>query len=485
MTVLNITVLVVFITLVLTHTLSDAKVSMYPPAQPTYDAIKYTSVEQVINDSKRSLISVAFNATDTTASNTNTDYITMTRLDLVGNSKERGYAHGYLLTKKIVDFFAQMDEFYVKTVLSLDITQFPEEIQKVLRIIQLKGAAHAPEMFYTAMIWVYNKELQYIPQALIDEMDGIADGMCDNIDALSHEHAHICDDVDTLKNKIHAFNMFPELIRMQCTIVGAYGMSTSPQNNLIQLRALDFGDGPWVNNTIVYVHKKNPDNANNAFVSVAFPAFVGVITGTSQAGIGISQKVWLTDGTNDDEGSGLKPGSFQGLSDVFVLRNILEYSLSKVDAEAYLQSIPRTWGIWVGVGDYASMSLDIIGYQQASAAIYTDITMPSMSGQPYLPDITYVDKHTQPSWDQSDDFNGTLPTALTDFYGQINFETMKQIVQFHETGDVHAAVYDFSQKQMLLAIGKTNNSEGSYGDSCYNCAYNRPWVIFDLNELWA
>ena len=58
------------------------------------------------------------------------------------------------------------------------------------------------------------------------------------------------------------------------------------------MRALDFGPGPFPNNTVVFVHRADPSNPDHAFVSVGFPAFVGVITGVAQNGIGVSEKVW-------------------------------------------------------------------------------------------------------------------------------------------------------------------------------------------------
>ena len=66
-------------------------------------------------------------------------------------------------------------------------------------------------------------------------------------------------------------------------------------------------------------------------------------------------------------------------------------------------------------------------------------------GQPYLESIAYVDKHPQPSGEGP---KGTLPTALTDFYGNITSETSKIIIQSHQTGDVHIASYDYSAKVM-------------------------------------
>lgn len=91
-------------------------------------------------------------------------------------------------------------------------------------------------------------------------------------------------------------------------------------NGLVQLRALDFGTGPWANYTVIATYRDRiPDKDSNAFVSITFPGFVGAITGVSQSGIGISEKVWMTYDTPD-----LQPGSYQGEADIFVLRDILQ-----------------------------------------------------------------------------------------------------------------------------------------------------------------
>ena len=178
----------------------------------------------------------------------------------------------------------------------------------------------------------------------------------------------------------------------------------------------------------------------------------------------------------------LKPGSYDGLADVFALREVLEFSKSRVDAESYLSSIKRTWGMWVGVGDYSTKVLDLVGYQQASSVVYTDETINQVTGQ-YFKHIAYVDKHPQPSGDS------TLPIALTDFYGNITLETSKTIIKYHETGDVHIASYDFAAKQMYVAIGRINR-KGQYGpedstDLNVWKAYNRPYLSFQLKDLWT
>jgi hypothetical protein len=65
------------------------------------------------------------------------------------------------------------------------------------------------------------------------------------------------------------------------------------------------------------------------------------------------------------------------------------------------------------------------------------------------------------------------PTALLDFYCTISLETSKIILQYHQSGDVHIAVYDFDGEEMYLAIGKINiNGKYNYsGNDGLWCAY--------------
>jgi hypothetical protein len=379
------------------------------------------------------------------------------------------------MAREIVEFGGpQLDKYFMDMLLDIDLSGVPEPLREILHVIQVKGAIAAPAAFRKAMAWVWETEKDFVPQYLKDEMSGIAEGMCDSLRSPN------CNTTQWTM-EIQSLNMLPELIRMACTAYGAWGKATATGNGLVQLRALDFGGGPFANYTIAAVYRDaTVTEDSNAFVSITFPGFTGVITGVSERGIGVSEKVWMTYDDPD-----LLPGSYQGEADVFVLRDILQQSKNRQDAEAYLQQANRTWAIFVGIGDYETNVLDLVGYQQASAVVYTDVTMPSVTGQPYLESIAYVDKHPQPSHDGP---NGTLPTALTDFYGNISLETSKQITQYHQTGDVHIASYDFSANQMNVAIGKINH-EGKYcpedctDDNVWK-AYNRPYLMFSLTDLW-
>eukprot|EP01034_Spumella_vulgaris_P034520 gene34520-42575_t len=191
------------------------------------------------------------------------------------------------------------------------------------------------------------------------------------------------------------------------------------------------------------------------------------------------------------------PGNYEREADVFVLRDLLQHSKNKADAEAYIQSVKRTWGMWVGIGNNAFNTLDLVAYSMF-VSLFGSVQRwflhyASVTSQKYLEHVAYVDKHIQTST-----FDLTLSEALTDHYGNINSETSKVITQveafvcmwvgiwdydcntldlvaysmaltdhygninsetsmiilrlYHKTGDVHIASYDFTAKHMYVSI---------------------------------
>lgn len=49
-------------------------------------------------------------------------------------------------------------------VLNIDLSGLPEGLQKIFRVIQVKGALAAPAVFKAAMKWVWEQEKEYVPQ---------------------------------------------------------------------------------------------------------------------------------------------------------------------------------------------------------------------------------------------------------------------------------------------------------------------------------
>ena len=90
--------------------------NVYPAPPATFEAAKYTKwdVLRKSGDSRRATIDVQFTAADGTA-----DSITMIRLDLVGDPKARGFAHGALLAKEIAEFAGPaLDKFVVQSIMN-------------------------------------------------------------------------------------------------------------------------------------------------------------------------------------------------------------------------------------------------------------------------------------------------------------------------------------------------------------------------------
>lgn len=436
----------------------------YEEPPEIFESSEYTKLIGKHGESTKYKIVVPFVGPDGAA-----DEVVMKKVHLVGDEYTRGVAHGAMLAEDIFEFIqVKLPEFYASFVEDIDVSGLPEFLQIKIKKFGLKVPGIADEI----LSWVYKKEEQYMPQQLIDEMNGIADGICMKL-------GNKCD-VNKWLEDIRRANMLPEFIRMACTAYGAWGKASggSDAAGLVQTRALDFGGGPFANYTVIAVHH---NEGMRPFVMVSWPGFVGAVTGIAQNGVGISEKVWMT---NDKKN--IQKGSYNGIPDVFVLREILQNSENRGDAEAYVQSVDRTWAIFIGVGDFSSQKFDIIGYRQSDATVYNEETMPTVTGQPPMESLVYVDKHPQPS---NDGVNGTLPTALSDFYGDISASNSRSILQYHGTGDVHIAIYDYAANEMLVSIGRINKKgqykpEGGDDDNVWK-AYNRPYLRFSLDKLWS
>jgi hypothetical protein len=145
-----------------------------------------------------------------------------------------------------------------------------------------------------------------------------------------------------------------------------------------------------------------------------------------------------------------------------------------------MRNMTRTWAIFLGVGDYETQEMDIVGYRAADFHAYTPETMPDVTSQPYIQDVVYVDKHAQPSDDT------TLSSMLIQYHGNMTMDVTKKIVATHETGDMHIAVYDYgANPTMWLSVARIN-AEGDFGPdghiwkACY-----RPFLQFNLADLFS
>ena len=84
-------------------------------------------------------------------------------------------------------------------------------------------------LMYDYSVGVWEKEQSYVPQYMVDEMEGIAAGVCAKMDLLNPTTTQeggpglptvpACN-VTEWSLKVKQLNMLPELIRMACTAYG-------------------------------------------------------------------------------------------------------------------------------------------------------------------------------------------------------------------------------------------------------------------------
>ena len=148
---------------------------------------------------------------------------------------------------------------------------------------------------------------------------------------------------------------------MQCSMMGAWGKAT-PSKKLVQLRTLDFGGGPFADQTMLIVH--HPTDTNNGpFAALSFPGFTGIVTG-------FSSKLAQSEKVDDVSGNGGRPkGSYDGQAVAMVIRDMVQLSSTKEEAIAIATQAQRTWSVWLGFGDDVSQKFVAMLYDQVREAI--------------------------------------------------------------------------------------------------------------------
>jgi len=385
------------------------------------------------------------------------DTLPFLELHVYGSAHERGVAQGRLLSDRMLDFVnVQLVNFYKELADQIPVGKLPDWLQKIIR----QQAEHdAPGAINTALAWVYEQEQSWIsasPVQFSDEILGLANGTCFN------KTKSQCDPV-AFAQLLSNVNMLPELIKMHCSMLGAWGKAT-PDGKLAQLRTLDFGVGPMGNYTMLTVH--HPDNGF-PFALISWPGMVGAVTGFSEY-LGLSQKVDLVTGKPDIK------GSFHGKADVIVIREMLQFSKTKEEAVVLALKTARTWAIWLGLGDFSSQRFLGVSYDQEEVIAYDDVTLPFATGQPAMENVAYIDKHTQPSG------SADLPQLVKQYYGNLTAVNIVQnIPRITQSGDVHISVYDYSQGRAYIATGITD-AKGQYT----RYAYESPFLSWSMPALW-
>lgn len=392
--------------------------------------------------------------------------VDMNLIHLWGTPQQMGFAHGQLLPTEITDFMQKkLPDYIVSEVENLDLSKLPEWLQK---LIKDAAPAVAPAAVKLALEYILSLQAPHMEKTapmLLAEMDAVADGVC---------AATGCKDPAAMRTLIRSNNLFPDLVRMSCSVVGSWGSANAPgHEGLIQSRLLDFGAGPFPNATTIIV--QHPSEGN-PFVSVAFPGFVGVVTGISNR-IALSEKVWMISGE-----PGTQDGTYDGEADVMVMRRMLQFAQNIDEAVETAHSANRTWAIFLGAGGYKNSAVTgkpirIMTYRQKDVNDYDDVTIGTVTKAPYIENVAYVDKHPQPS--RADD----LPHVMMAQHGNITAEwTVQNVPRRVQSGDSHIAIYDMQHAQLFVSAGRTT-PDGQYPATGGGQAYSRTFISFDLTRV--
>eukprot|EP01064_Diplonema_japonicum_P020269 TRINITY_DN2945_c1_g1_i1.p1 TRINITY_DN2945_c1_g1~~TRINITY_DN2945_c1_g1_i1.p1 ORF type:complete len:463 (+),score=78.20 TRINITY_DN2945_c1_g1_i1:48-1391(+) len=390
--------------------------------------------------------------------------VTTDIIHLYGTSHEMGYAHGLLLGGKIMEFMGpKLNQYYAQQI-KFNMNGLPLWMQY---LIGNATAQEAPFVMKTAMQYVFDREYPYIAASntdLLSETRGIAEGICDSGTVPK------CD-VNEVYDLVKLTNMLPEVVKMSCSMMGAWGAST-PSGHLTQLRTLDFGGGPFVNYSLVQVF--HPEHGNE-FVNFAFSGFTGAVTGFSVK-IAMSEASWCTGAGHDNPNI---DGEYNGLPVVGVIREFLQFEDSKFSAYNFaVADKHRTWAVFLGVGDFASEEFRVIAYQERFAKLYNYNNISQITGFPPSQDVVYIDKHCQPSHD-----NKTFPGLVGEYYGNLtSYNVVRNLPRRMKSGDVHTAVYDFGNREVFFSLGLVD-STGGYGPNNEGYACYQPYLKWNMDQL--
>lgn len=357
-------------------------------------------------------------------------------IHLYGTAYERGYAHGELMKEEITEMYSTMLG-WIYGQIDAHIQSLPAWLRNV---IEKDGVEAALEVTY----WLTKP---YIPQHFLDEVSGIA-----NATGLDHDY-------------VMRIQLFPSLIQAACSMMGAWGEGIAGVGgSLYQLRALDWGGSgcPMTNYPAVIV--SHPTDSGHAFTTVGWVGWIGALTGYSSADVAICEKVWI-------HYKGSKPRNGQPWH--FRLRDILQFDETVEQGLARLNEPHRTCSIFVGLGSTnPAPGFTAVEYSNDIVHAFNDSDFPLP--HPAFKDVVYVDKHTQPSGDPC------MPALIKQYYGSLNATNIIQIAAQFETGNMHAAVFDFSKR---LAYVSNASPPGVNGTE--TPAFASPWTRIDLAALFA
>ncbi|XP_077988522.1 protein dcd1A-like [Glandiceps talaboti] len=369
-------------------------------------------------------------------------------LHLWGTPYEKGYAHGEILkddvntmVNAVWDYFEQqvIEELngtlpgFVRPWFLKDVANIGLEVA-----LDLEAAATKP----------------YTPNHFFEEMQGMADASGVNI------------------KKIQRIHMIGELTRESCSLYGAWGKAVPKPNSVMQLRALDWFLGGFLNQPQVTVYHNDETNATNghSYANVGWTGWIGLITGMSSNQMAISQ----VDVGYPDETFG-KESRF-GYPFVCLLRDIMQFDNTLDDAVNRIANAHRTCNQIFGIGDLKLNAFRGVEYSASVAYFFDDLNMrPDADWHPKIENVVYWGM----DW-LDPDYSSVLARQIQKYHGNITAEnTIRDMVSIAQTGNLHIAVYDLLENLMYVANARKDGASGPEN------AYDRPFIRLEMKKLFG
>jgi hypothetical protein len=355
-----------------------------------------------------------------------------------------GFAQGTLLKDSILAMYDQFFD-YAEEQASSYLKFLPEFLQKIL-IDEGVEAALEFEVLMTH---------PYVPDYFTQEIQGLAD-------ALGRSYGSVL-----------RIMMFPELIKAACSIVGAWGQATT-DGGLYHLRALDWGTtNPFRVFPTFTVYHPNEGNGHT-FGTLGWSGFLGALTGYSPY-VGAGEKVWLHYNGTDNRA---------GIPWHFLFRDMLQFDENVTAAINRIENAHRTCSIFLGLGDHGDGNFKVVEYSFQRVEVFGDNTPfpgyePTPPAHPLFNDVVYVDKHSQPSDDPC------LGSLIQKYYGAIGPQALIDVTALLQTGDMHAAVYDYKNDYVYISVATQTVPFPPPDPNDVIPSYNRQFIQLDMQTLFA
>ena len=370
---------------------------------------------------------------------------------LWGGAYSRGFAMGTLMKDDAATFYKRAYAFFEE--------QFVSAINGTVPWIPEWAAEWVADVgLGIALDLTYDATKKYSGQYFFDEMRGIADA------------------TGTDYKMIRRIHMIGELTKGSCSMYGAWDKATAGGKTL-QMRALDWDtSGPFQDYPQITVyHASSSDAQDNSFVNVGWTGWVGSITGMSSSGTAISEiGVSFPDATFGKE-------SRFGVPFTFLLRDLLQFETTLSGGIEHIKDAHRTCDLILGFGDGKVSDGEApfrgIQYSASVANFYddTDMMPRNDSWHARMSQVVYYGM----DW-LCPKYSEVLHTQLEQLHGQLTPEnSISHVMPIVQTGDLHIAVYDLTERFMFVANARGANEEGP------EMAYDRQFVKLNMTALFA